>query len=503
MIYLLIGAIVVPLVAVAVAYLSSTLLKEKTGYIASVLSLVPLISILLAGNEARSTGRVYTESYSWAPIGTFGLRVDNLSLPILLTISLLVVVIALFSVPYMRQRIGDDPRRYGLYYGLYMLYSLGMIGTVLATNLIEFYLFFEIMLVPSFFLIAEWGYGDRDKISLSYFIWTHIGALVLLVGILVTTFLAGTSDMDAVVNTLTTNPSLISTTVKLAVVGAMCFGLFVKIAQFGLHAWLPSAYAESPTPISALLAAAMTGIGGYAIVRIVMTIYPSAFLTLSPIFAGWALVTMFYGAAMALVQDDVKRLLAYSSMSQMGYILFGLATVTSFGISGSMFQYISNATAKGILFIVIGAIMLQFGGERSMSKMGGLAGKMPITATAAFIGSLALMGFPTTNGFFSEFLLFQGGFVRATILPFSDYRIIVAVLGIVATAFTAGYSLLALRKIFFGPARAETAGIKEAPWSITVPLIVLSIVTVALGIYPTPVISRFVAFGQSIVSALS
>lgn len=501
MTFLLIGAIVVPLVATVVAYLVSPLLKEKTGYVVSLLLLVPLAAILVAGNEARSSSpRLYTESYSWSPIGNFGLRVDNLSLPILLTITLLVVVIALFSVPYMHRRIGDDPRRYGLYYSLYALYSLGMIGTVLATNLIEFYLFFEIMLVPSFFLIAEWGYGDRNKISLSYFIWTHIGALVLLVGILVTGYLAGSNDMDSVISNLAANPSLISTTVRLAVVGAMCFGLFVKIAQFGLHAWLPSAYSEAPTPISALLAAAMTGIGGYAIVRIVMTIYPASFQTLSPIFAGWALVTMFYGASMALVQDDVKKLLAYSSMSQMGYILFGLASFTSFGISGSMFQYISNATAKGILFIVIGAIMLQFGGERSMSKMGGLAGKMPITATAAFIGALTLMGFPTTNGFFSEFLLFQGGFTRAT-AAFSDYRIIVAILGIVATAFTAGYSLLALRKIFFGPAKAESAGIREAPWTITVPLIVLSIVTIALGIYPTPVISRFVAFGQSIVGA--
>ena len=499
MTFLLIGAIVVPLISVPVVFLSSSLLRQKTGYVASAISLISLVALIAAGASASSSpSGVYTESYSWSPIGTFGLRIDNLSLPILLTIALMVTLIAVFSVPYMRQRICDDAGRYGLYYSLYMLYSLGMLGTVLATNLIEFYLFFEIMLVPSFFLIAEWGYGERDKISLAYFIWTHIGALVLLVGILVTGFLAGSTDMDSVVNNLATNPSLISTTVKLAVVGAMCFGLFVKIAQFGLHAWLPSAYAEAPTPISALLSSAMTGIGGYAVVRIVMTIYPSAFQTLSPIFAGWALVTMFYGSAMALVQDDVKRLLAYSSMSQMGYILFGLATFTSFGISGSMFQYISNATAKGILFIVVGAIMLQFRGERSMSKMGGLAGKMPITATAAFIGSLALMGFPTTNGFFSEFLLFQGGFIRAT-SSFSDYRVIVAVLGVVATAFTAGYSLLALRKIFFGPSNAESEGVKEAPWTITVPLIVLAIVTIALGIYPTPIISRFVTFGQTIV----
>src|SRR5438094_2021995 len=499
MTFLLIGAIVVPLIGVPVVYWFSLLLKYRAGYVASLLSIVPLAAVLIAGVQGSSSPQgSYSELYSWSPIGTFGLRVDNLSLPILLIISLLVTLIALFSVPYMRQRIGDDPGRYGLYYSLYMLYSLGMIGTVLATNLIEFYLFFEIMLVPSFFLIAEWGYGERDKISLTYFIWTHIGALVLLVGILVTGFLAGSTDMDSIVNNLATNPSLSSTTVKLAVVGAMCFGLFVKIAQFGLHAWLPSAYAEAPTPISALLSSAMTGIGGYAIVRIVMTIYPSAFQTLSPIFAGWALVTMFYGSAMALVQDDVKRLLAYSSMSQIGYILFGLSTFTSFGVSRSMLQYISNAAAEWILFIVVGAIMLPFRGERSMSTMGGLAGKMPITGTAAFIGSLALMGFPSTNGFFSEFLLFQGGFLRAT-SSFSDYRIIVEALGVVATAFTAGYSLLALRKIFFGPPNADSASVKEAPWTITVPLMVLAIVTIELGIYPTPVISRFVTFGQTIV----
>src|SRR6266568_1867825 len=496
---LLIGAIVVPLLAIPTLYVLAKRLREKTGFASFVLLLTPLIAILYAALQGSGlTQGTYQELYSWSPIGNFGFRVDNLSLPILFIISLLTALVSLFSVPYMRQRIGDDPGRYGLYYSLYALYSLGMIGTVLATNLIEFYLFFEIMLVPSFFLIAEWGYGERDKISLTYFIWTHVGALVLLVGILVTGFLAGTTDMDSVVNNFAANPSTVPSLVRLGVVGAMCFGLFVKIAQFGLHAWLPSAYAEAPTPISALLSAAMTGIGGYAIVRIVMTIYPSGFQALSALFAGWALVTMFYGSAMALVQDDVKRLLAYSSMSQMGYILFGLATFTSFGISGSMFQYSSNATAKGILFIVVGAIMLQFRGERSMSKMGGLAGRMPITATAAFIGSLALMGFPTTNGFFSEFLLFQGGFTRAA-TAFSDYRVIVAVLGVVATAFTAGYSLLALRKIFFGPASPDSAGVKEAPWSITVPLVILSVVTIALGIYPTPVISRFVEFGQSIV----
>src|SRR5204862_7983803 len=178
--------------------------------------------------------------------------------------------------------------------------------------LIEFYLFFVFMLVPSFFLIAELGYGERDTTSLTYFISTHVGALVLLVGILVTGFLAGTTDMDSVVNNLA-NPSTVPSLVRLGVVGAMCFGLFVKIAQFGLHAWLPSAYAEAPTPISALLSSAMTGIGGYAIVRILMTIYPSALQSLSLIFAALALLTMFYGSRIDVAQDDLKPLLPYSS----------------------------------------------------------------------------------------------------------------------------------------------------------------------------------------------
>lgn len=498
---LLVGAILVPLIAVPILYALTKPLKEKTGFVSFAILLVPLATILYAAMlGAGASQGTYQELYSWSPIGNFGFRVDNLSLPILFIIGLLTALVSLFSVPYMRQRIGDDPGRYGLYYSLYALYTLGMMGTVLATNLIEFYLFFEIMLVPSFFLIAEWGYGEKERISLTYFIWTHVGALVLLVGILITAFLTGATDMNLVINNLAANPNLISTTLRLAIVGAMCFGFFVKIGQFGLHIWLPSAYSEAPTPISALLAAAMTGIGGYATARIVMTIFPQSFLTFSAFFAGWALITMIYGSAMALVQDDIKKLLAYSSISQMGYILFGLAAFNSFGVSGSMFQYVSNATAKGILFIVVGAVMLQVRGERSLSKLGGLATKMPVTATAAFIGALTLAGLPSTNGFLSEFFLFQGGFVKATDSA-SEYRLIIAALGIIATALTAGYSLMALKKIFFGSLNPDNTDVKEAPWTITLPLILLSVVTIFLGIYPEPVLGRLLSAARAIVGS--
>jgi len=164
---LLLGAIVAPLASVPIVYLVGRKLREKTGYVAFALLLIPFVSILLSAVLATNDPNgSYSEAYPWYPIGTFGLRADNLSIPVLFTISLLTALIAIFSVPYMHHKIGDDPKRYGLYYSLYTLYALGMIGTVLATNLIQFYAFFEIMLVPSFFLIAEWGYGDREKISL-------------------------------------------------------------------------------------------------------------------------------------------------------------------------------------------------------------------------------------------------------------------------------------------------------------------------------------------------
>ena len=233
---LLVGTIVAPLVSVPILYTLGRSLREKTGYACFALLLIPLASILLAAALASGDASgSYLESYSWAPIGTFGLRADNLSIPVLFTISLLTAVIALFSVPYMQHKIGDEPERYGLYYSLYILYALGMVGTVLSTNLIQFYAFFEIMLIPSFFLIAEWGYGEREKISLMYFFWTHVGALVLLVGILVTAYLSGVTDMDVVRVFFSSNPNVVPSIVRLGVVATMCFGFFVKMAQFGLH----------------------------------------------------------------------------------------------------------------------------------------------------------------------------------------------------------------------------------------------------------------------------
>jgi NADH-quinone oxidoreductase subunit M len=464
--------LLVPLVFVFIAYYAGVRWGSKAGYLSFVALAYSTLLTLLAAQQGG-----VQEYYNWSPIGLFGLNADGLSLPILFTIALLCALMSLYSMPYMAHIIGEQTQQFGLYYALLLLYSVGMMGAVLATNLIEFYLFFELMLIPSYFLIARWGYGDRDRISFMYFMWTHIGALVFFAGILWMWTLTGTFDLSMLLT------AAIPQEYRLWLTLLMVVGLLVKMAAFGLHIWLPHAHAEAPTPISALLSPAMIGIGGYAIVRIVMTTLPSAFFQISLALTVWAVITMLYGGAMALVQDDIKRLLAYSSISQMGYILLGISSFQILGVSGSMFQYVSHGLGKGILFMVAGTIILQTHGLRSIAKLGGLAAKMPITATAALLGFLTIMGIPFTSGFVSEFLIFAGSFNEGFALN-SMLRVFLSALAVVSTALTAGYSLWAVRRIFFGPLRDELTDVHEAPWTITGPLLVLGATSLIIGIYP-------------------
>lgn len=333
--------LLVPFVFVFITYAAGLRWGPKAGWLSFVALAYSTFLTLFAGWQGG-----VQEFYDWRPIGLFGLNADGLSVPILFTIALLCTLMSVYSIPYMQHIIGDDKKQFGLYYALLLLYSVGMMGAVLATNLIEFYLFFELMLIPSYFLIAKWGYGDRDRISFMYFMWTHIGALAFLAGILSIGYLSGTFDLQKIVM------ANLPAGLRMWIVVLMVAGLLVKMAAFGLHIWLPHAHAEAPTPISALLSPAMIGIGGYAIVRIVMTVLPGAFFGISTALSIWAVITMFYGGAMALVQDDIKRLLAYSSISQMGYILLGISSFQILGVSGSMFQYVTHGLGKGILFMI-------------------------------------------------------------------------------------------------------------------------------------------------------
>ena len=498
--YALLQAVFLPLLLSPIAYI----LGRKLGPTPAMwfTFAVLLYTTILVINAALS-GTV-EEHYPWTDLfGEFGFLMDGLASPFAIMIYVLSTILALYSKPYMihkfheqyeeEQKVNSSSSgqssvvessslsnyvnaKSGLYFALYLVFAMGMLGTVLATNLIEFYIFFEVMLIPGFFLVALWGDGPRRKIGLMFLFWTHAGAVVLLLGFLMIGLSIGSFDFVDI------KESEIPQDVVLASAVAIAIGLGVKLAVFMFHVWLPYVHGSAPTPISALLSPAMIGIGAYGIFRLIVEFLPATFADLSIWFHMWGLVTMIYGGAMALMQDDIKRLLAYSSISQMGYLLFGIGSLSVLGLAGAEMMYVTHAIGKGILFMMAGIIIVKVG-TRSISKLGGLAGKMPITAVCAVIGALTIMGVPPTSGFMGEWILFYGA-LETAIEEGSTLRAVIFGLGLVATALTMSYMLWMLKRIFFGKTPEHLEKVKEGSWYMTAPMMLLAGFSIVVGIYP-------------------
>jgi proton-translocating NADH-quinone oxidoreductase chain M len=518
-----------------ITWLSFGVLAISTG-----LLFIP--ALMLHGGQSA-----YVESYPWSQFGKFGLRLDGLSLPFALIIYILCTVLALYSKPYMVHKIAEDVHerlgaghggfsygsrdhindshpspsstttniedgasqttttsivdtkqqqyvntQIGLYFALYMTFSMGMLGTVLATNLIEFFVFFELMLVPSFFLIAFYGYGARMRIALMFFFWTHVGAVVLLLGLLAMGFFAGGFDYT----TVKANAAKIPAQWLSIIVFALVVGLGVKLAAFLLHIWLPYAHAEAPTPVSALLSPAMIGIGAYGLLRLWLELLTGSYAQYSLYINMWGLATMIYGGAMALMQDDIKRVLAYSSISQMGYILFGLGSASDLGITGGTLMYVTHGLGKAVLFMMAGSIILQTG-TRSMSKLGGLGGKMPYTAVIAMIGALTIIGIPPTSGFMAEWILFNG-VLQTGVHDANSFRVALFGFGILTTVLSSAYILWMYKRIFFGKIPEELVHVKDSNKYVTVTMAALAALTLIIGVYPNPFLNPITGYIQGI-----
>ena len=516
--YFLLAATFIPLLLAPVAYIVGRKAGVNAATWLSFGALAVSTGLLMVPALAVYSGGVYVETYPWGQFGDFGLRLDGLSLPFALIIYILCTVLALYSKPYMVHKVMEDlpghggspgtdshaptaggannvggsgsqvttvvdTQQYvnsqiGLYFALYLAFSMGMLGTVLATNLIEFYVFFELMLVPSFFLIAFYGYGARRRIALMFFFWTHVGAVVLLLGLLAMGFFAGGFDFA----TIKENASRIPDTWLTLIVFSLVIGLGVKLAAFMLHIWLPYAHAEAPTPVSALLSPAMIGIGAYGLLRLWMELLTGSYEQYSLYISMWGLATMIYGGAMALMQDDIKKVLAYSSISQMGYILFGLGSESILGITGGTLIYVTHGLGKAILFMMAGSIILQTG-TRSMSKLGGLAGKMPYTAVIAMIGALTIIGIPPTSGFMAEWIMFNGVLQTAT-AGMDPLRTAMFAFGILATVLSSAYILWMFKRIFFGKIPEELAHVKDSNRYITATMAAFAALTLVIGVYP-------------------
>lgn len=500
--YALLQAVFIPLLLAPAAYV----IGRRAGpspvmwFTFAVLLYVTLLVVVSAVNGGAE------EHYPWTGLfGEFGLLLDGLASPFAIMIYVLCTILALYSKPYMIHKFHEQYEeeygsegsgggsgqemmlarpslseyvnaKAGLYFALYLAFAMGMVGTVLATNLIEFYIFFEVMLIPGFFLVALWGDGPRRKIGLMFLFWTHAGAVVLLLGFLMIGLSVGSFDFADI------RESAIPQDVLMASAVAIAIGLGVKLAVFMFHIWLPYVHGSAPTPISALLSPAMIGIGAYGIFRLIVEFLPGTFADLSVWFHVWGLVTMIYGGAMALMQDDIKRLLAYSSISQMGYLLFGIGSMSVLGMAGAEMMYVTHAIGKGILFMMAGILIVRVG-TRSLSKMGGLAGKMPITAVCAVLGAMTIMGVPPTSGFMGEWILFYGA-LETAVEEGSTLRMVTFGLGLVATVLTMSYMLWMLKRVFFGKTPEHLSDVKEGGWYMTAPMMVLAGFTVVVGIRP-------------------
>lgn len=512
--YALLQAVFLPLLLSPVAYVIGRKAGPSPAMWFTFAILLYCTVIIIQG----VLGGTVEEHYPWTEqFGEFGFLLDGLASPFAIMIYVLCTILALYSKPYMihkfhqqyeeqyKQSTTSDGqtlvestsiskyinKQSGLYFALYLVFAMGMLGTVMSTNLIEFYVFFEIMLIPGFFLVAIWGDGPRRKIGLMFLFWTHVGAVVLLLGFLMIGLTIGSFDFADI------HEADMPQDIVLLSAIAISIGLGVKLAVFMFHIWLPWVHGAAPTPISALLSPAMIGIGAYGIFRLIVEFLPSTFADLAIWFHIWGLVTMLYGGAMALMQDDIKRLFAYSSISQMGYLLFGIGSMSALGLAGAEMMYVTHALGKGLLFMMAGVLIVQVG-TRSISKLGGLAGKMPITAVCAVIGALTIMGVPPTSGFMGEWILFYGA-LETAIEEGSTVRAVTFGLGLVATALTMSYILWMLKRVFFGKTPENLSNVKEASWYMTAPMMVLAGFTIVLGIYPDIFLERIIPYMNGVL----
>ncbi|MCW4040166.1 MAG: NADH-quinone oxidoreductase subunit M [Candidatus Bathyarchaeota archaeon] len=448
---------------------------DRAGWIATAAT---LISVFLMLNMATDVLDNYNQDqspllfeYSWIkPINvSFGFIVDVVNLPLGLIVALVSTLTCFYSIQYMAGE-KDLPA----YYASLLLFMMGMMGVMLSNNLIQFYLFWELMLIPSYLLIALWGTSEnRLRIGFKYFIFTHVGALSMLLGILAIYSYTGTFDLVSLPQLI----HLIPPEMVNVIFVLLGFGFFVKMAVFPVHTWLPDAHSEAPTPISAMLSGLMVKSGAYGIARVLLGIFGSTMTFAADFLTILAVITIAYGGLMALAQTDIKRLLAYSSISQLGYILFGLGTASSLGVTGGLLHMVNHAVSKSLLFLCAG-ILIHETKTRDISQLGGLMSRMPVTSAACVIGAFSLIGIPPLNGFWSEWMIFGGGL--------SADKIVITFIGVASTLVTAGYYLWFVWRVFFGtPSPLVEANNVDDPSVLQLtPIVILATLCLVWGLFP-------------------
>jgi NADH-quinone oxidoreductase subunit M len=460
--------IFLPLIGVALMLLMRNADERTTRYTALGVAAAPLLLVLYVyfahGNDLGNA--LLTQSFEWVPSLGIGYRIglDGLGFGMFF-LSALLTLIAVVASWDVRANLTQ-------YYAILFVAELGMLGVFAAQDLILFYVFFEITLIPMYLLVGIWGDEYRRPAAIKFFIYTFFGSTVMLAGFLALGILSGPSFSIEELN----GGSGLSRTAQIAVAAPILLGLLIKVPAVPFHSWLLDVYVSSPISTNVVLSGILPKLGTYGLIKIAIPLLPQGAEPFLPYVAAFGVINIIYGSFVAFMQPDLKALVAYSSIGTLGFILLGIASGNAVGINGAVMQQVTHGLYSALLFILVGIIASR-AGTRRIGDLGGLADRMPWAGGLLALGALAAMGVPGLAVFVSEFMTIMGGYTAFPVLG------VLAASGIVLGAM---YLLNMLRRVIFGtierPALTEARDAGPVEMAAIVPLAALLVV---LGIFPS------------------
>ena len=393
----------------------------------------------------------FVDEKTWIPLikSSYYIGLDGISLPLYflsMVITLLVVIYSLDHIP--------SPGNPKAFFALMLVLQTGMAGTFIAQDLILFFVFFELVLLPMYFMIGVWGGENRQYASLKFFLYTMFGSALMLVAFLALFFKTGAESFA--IPYLIENGGAIAKNVQIWIFAGMFIGFAVKVPMFPFHTWLPDAHTQAPTQGSVILAAILLKLGTYGFVRIAIPVLPEAAKAWAPYIGGLAVIGIIYGALGCLAKTDMKRLIAFSSVAHMGFVMLGISTLTSFGMTAAMFGMVAHGLITGMLFFVAGSVKERYH-TLEIARLGGILKQMPHLGWILGFSCMASLGLPGLAGFWGEFPAILSAYSPAEGLNETVFRVymVIAALG---TVLAAAYLLWLFQRVAFGEPKPEFAG---------------------------------------------
>lgn len=458
------------------------LLTKWIGLITSIATF--FVSLPLFINFNKSTHLMqFVEKHSWIPNWNvyYYLGVDGISVLFVLLSTLTAILCVLISWNAIKTKIKE-------FYISILLTTAFMTGVFCSLDFFLFYLFWEAMLIPMFLIIGVWGGPNRIYAAIKFFLYTLVGSLLMLVGIIVLYLYSGKTF-----NILELMTKTYPYNMQLWLFWAFFAAFAVKVPMWPVHTWLPDAHTEAPTAGSVILAAVLIKMGAYGFLRFSLPLFPEASKAMVPFMLTLSVIAIIYGAVICLAQTDLKRLIAYSSVSHMGFVTLGIFALNSQGLEGGILQMLNHGVVTGALFLSVG-IVYDRTHSRQIADYGGLATIMPIYAAFFMVFTLAAIGLPATNGFVGEFLILLGGFTKSKLA---------GVLGATGIIIGAGYMLWLYQRIFFMDVNKKVAALPDMDTRETITLIPLLLLVFWIGVYPDSFLSFFHASVQHLMDRVN